>query len=841
MIRIPTDADINTRTAFADVEQKLRELEERYAQDPLEEVAIQINDLKAEIEVLKQKPNFLDYRDVMVGSGPMHSIGLVPDPPAAAGTTKFLREDGTWSLVTAGGTVAAADVTFAATSQVSADDVQEAIDELASTHGLVNIKYIAPGTGNIATALAAGSTGDVFILGAGTYTETTIDVPNALTEFAIIGQGPGSTTINISGGGIGINAADVRRNKAVIQGFTMQPTTQNATWGIKVWGRSQNSYVNPHILIRNVTIQRSMVPYWFTGGGFWLENCFEAIIENCSFRNKPSDYVGTGFFLESSVVCNVITCRATETESAFKTDRCTDYTRVENAVSDGHTTHHGTEGSRFIGCESYICKYGWYAGTRTLDCMFIDGTLAVCTDNGVTDGGATILGLEGYNTLRGTWVDGMTASGASGCGLQMQGWKILGNTFNGPNDTSKNTAGVAFTADSADRAQVEGNNVRYHDFGIYNNGADNCLFTNNVFENMTANDTGIYILSGGNSNICVNNQYYNSPGYTDGGTSNIFSAVPAAHAMESAGGYHTASGLTTGHVLKATGAAAFAFGALGANQVTNTAAGNIVATDVQAAINELDSEKAALAGATFTGDVSFSSATASKPAVSLINTNADASGPYLILQKDSASPAASDAMGTICYRTDDSGGTATDAITLVGTVLDTTDSSEDARLDIYAITGGSTANPASITGSTAASTTPAPYAYFKPITAKYRADSSSSTYLVWDTTVAADSKFSVASTTNVTVSEAGTYHVSVQVTLTLNNAAANIVLQRFNSSNSAQEQTNYPVETSANRSTAGTISETFVCAAGDYFKVSHDAGSVTANDVYNQFSIQRLN
>jgi hypothetical protein len=38
---------------------------------------------------------------VFVGSGASHAIGLVPDPGALAGTTKFLREDATWQ--TAGG------------------------------------------------------------------------------------------------------------------------------------------------------------------------------------------------------------------------------------------------------------------------------------------------------------------------------------------------------------------------------------------------------------------------------------------------------------------------------------------------------------------------------------------------------------------------------------------------------------------------------------------------------------------------------------------------------------------------------------------------------------------
>lgn len=36
--------------------------------------------------------------ETMVGSGVNHAGGLVPDTPSTAGTTKFLREDGTWQV-----------------------------------------------------------------------------------------------------------------------------------------------------------------------------------------------------------------------------------------------------------------------------------------------------------------------------------------------------------------------------------------------------------------------------------------------------------------------------------------------------------------------------------------------------------------------------------------------------------------------------------------------------------------------------------------------------------------------------------------------------------------------
>jgi hypothetical protein len=59
---------------------------------------------------------------------------------------------------------------------------------------------------------------------------------------------------------------------------------------------------------------------------------------------------------------------------------------------------------------------------------------------------------------------------------------------------------------------------------------------------------------------------------------------------------------------------------IAASDISNSPAGNIAATTVQAAINELDSEKAALAGSTFTGLVSLQQTT------ELLNTITSATG-----------------------------------------------------------------------------------------------------------------------------------------------------------------------------------------------------------------------
>jgi hypothetical protein len=59
----------------------------------------------------------------------------------------------------------------------------------------------------------------------------------------------------------------------------------------------------------------------------------------------------------------------------------------------------------------------------------------------------------------------------------------------------------------------------------------------------------------------------------------------------------------SGVELRATAAAFNALAVANAGQVSTTPAGSLAATNVQAALNELDTEKAALAGATFTGGI----------------------------------------------------------------------------------------------------------------------------------------------------------------------------------------------------------------------------------------------
>jgi len=77
------------------------------------------------------------------------------------------------------------------------------------------------------------------------------------------------------------------------------------------------------------------------------------------------------------------------------------------------------------------------------------------------------------------------------------------------------------------------------------------------------------------------------------------------------------------------GSAWAAVEAVDAGDITNVPAGNIAATNVQAALNELDTEKAALAGAIFTGNITGSDAAG--PA--FVNEAAAATNPTLVPNK----------------------------------------------------------------------------------------------------------------------------------------------------------------------------------------------------------------
>lgn len=127
-----------------------------------------------------------------------------------------------------------------------------------------------------------------------------------------------------------------------------------------------------------------------------------------------------------------------------------------------------------------------------------------------------------------------------------------------------------------------------------------------------------------------------------------------------------------------------------AENVTFTPAGNVAATDVQAAIEEVDSEKLALTGGTLSGALTIGSTSAALGA--LVQTDAGAvQGPLFDLRRTSASPAAADRMGGIRFQGQNTAAANVNYIIQRAVLNDPTSGSEDASLEWLSYVAGASA------------------------------------------------------------------------------------------------------------------------------------------------------
>lgn len=88
---------------------------------------------------------------VFGASGSTHSKGLVPDPGATSGSTKFLREDGTWA-VPAGGSGGGGGGDTNVIESISVNNVAQTVDANKNVNITVPVA---------AQAMASGDTGYV--------------------------------------------------------------------------------------------------------------------------------------------------------------------------------------------------------------------------------------------------------------------------------------------------------------------------------------------------------------------------------------------------------------------------------------------------------------------------------------------------------------------------------------------------------------------------------------------------------------------------------------------------------------------------------------------------------
>lgn len=82
------------------------------------------------------------------------------------------------------------------------------------------------------------------------------------------------------------------------------------------------------------------------------------------------------------------------------------------------------------------------------------------------------------------------------------------------------------------------------------------------------------------------------------------------------------------------------------------------------------------------GDLYFIDATASKPVMTLINTADDATAPFIYLISDRANPVDADVAGSIYFQASDGGGTQTDIVSVIASMVEVDDAEEIGKLQI---------------------------------------------------------------------------------------------------------------------------------------------------------------
>lgn len=101
------DAPPGVARDLQDLSRRIDDLERLIRNPQGPDLAADVEELQKQLAKLSKRPTYLDPNDVMRASGAAHAMGHAPDPGAAAGTTKFLREDATYveALQIAGGVV----------------------------------------------------------------------------------------------------------------------------------------------------------------------------------------------------------------------------------------------------------------------------------------------------------------------------------------------------------------------------------------------------------------------------------------------------------------------------------------------------------------------------------------------------------------------------------------------------------------------------------------------------------------------------------------------------------------------------------------------------------------
>jgi len=395
------------------------------------------------------------YLTALAASGTNHSAGIAPDPGASAGTTRFLREDATWTADHSTSTVT--------TSGGTARSLVTRYSEV------INVKdYGAKGDGStddttaLQAAFTAATAGAVIYFPPATY-----NISSTLTlSVAVTINGYGATISQTATGHGGISSA----SSLAVYGLSLvgaQYATANSyEKAINVVGSSAAS---PAV---GITIVNCSISSWGYAA-IYLWYCNDLTINGNTINNINYGGIMCLSCIDGTIVNNVITnvtgtsyvdaygvILSRNATSSLTTDpRSSDISVIGNKISnvtiwEGLDTHGGQRIS-FIGNSVYNCVNGIVAtpcpngsGTYTyapLDITISGNTIDSAVTNGSKSYGIMLAGASsGLNsvvqfatgTIKGNTIRGCgsgTSGGAGAINLQAtSGASVTGNVMIAP-------------------------------------------------------------------------------------------------------------------------------------------------------------------------------------------------------------------------------------------------------------------------------------------------------------------------------------------------------------------------------------------------------------------------
>ena len=371
-------------------------------------------------------------------------------------------------LVTVDGTPADDDYAKFTANGLEGRSYAEVFSDLSGV-----LKYIAPGTDTLSTAVAAMSNGDILILGNGTYTQTVeVSIPNSVTHFGIIGKGVGSTLINFTSDVDGITSDDsddaYRIVQAVLSGFRMtMSAVSSAKTAIYLYGDSVNYVVNPSIVFRDISTERTdSNKYW--GIGFKVCNGWNVVFDNCYARAYP--YLGTGIELESCVNAHIRGGYYHELNIGIN------LIKADDAKIEGASTN-GCEGVTIAETSIVKTNFAVVLGEKCLNTQIVNPTFDFLVVRCVYE----LDTATGYHTIQGGWMAlANSATGAEVVTIEEPGTTIQGVVMTGLGAGNVTNGIVCRGANCT----IGGNNIRYSGVGIWLQAtADNCTVVGNTVPN----------------------------------------------------------------------------------------------------------------------------------------------------------------------------------------------------------------------------------------------------------------------------------------------------------------------------------------------------------------------